>query len=295
MIGRPMAAGLAAALLLGAVFSQRSPEPTVADPGAAAEVEAATHRDRDAAADALRTLEAALEAALVEGRDGAALTVQAAEQPGPHLTVAGQRMGAAEPLAAAAREALARLAGDLSIRGAQSAPSLDLGVGALSSIGAQLGGSAPAADAFWSMHRSTQAALDDIGAALAALEAGKPVTALQAMDGADEALSLVRAWRGNLDTLPIWMDTTVQLANSIRALAEAVRDRDLAAARAAEAAYRAAAAQAHRADLALAIAVAEGGGSVSSVPLAAAADALRSVDAALAEVNEVEVAASILA
>lgn len=188
-----------------------------------------------------------------------------------------------------------RLAGDLSIRGAQAAPSLDLKVGALSSIGAQLEGSAPAADAFWSMHRSTQAALDGIGAALAALEAEKPGTALQAIDRADEALAAVQAWRGNLDTLPIWLATTVQLASSVRALAEAVRDRDLAAARAAEAAYRGAAAQARRADLALAIAVAEGGGAVSASPLAAAADALRSVDAALGEVNAVEVAASILA
>ena len=295
MIGRPVVAGLGAALLLGAVFSQRSPELTTADPAAAAAVEAATHRDRDAAADALMALEAALQAALVEGRDGAALTVQAADQPGPHLTLGGQRIGAAEPLAARAREALGRLTGDLSIRATQAAPSLDLEVGTLSAIGAQLQGSAPAADAFWSMHRSTQAALDAIGVALAALEAGKPVTALQAMDRADEALSLVRAWRGTLDTLPIWLGTTVQLASSVRALAEAVRDHDLAAARAAEAAYRAAAAQAHRADLALAIAVAEGGGSVSSAPLAAAADALRSVDAALAEVNGVEVAASILA
>jgi hypothetical protein len=295
MIGRPVAAGLGAVVLLGAIFSQRSPDPRIADPANVAAVQAATLGDRDAAARALGALGAALQAALDEGRQGAALTVQTAGQPGPHLTRAGEQIGAAEPMAAAAQAALARLAGDLDIRGTGTVPSLALEAGALSSIGAQLAAGAAAADAFWAMHRSTQATLDAVGAALARLDAKDPVNALRAMDQADASLAKVRAWRGTIDTLPIWVATTAKLASAVRALAEAVRDHDLAAADAAAAEYRAAADEAHRADLALAIAVAEGGGSVSSAPLAAAADALRAVDDARAEVNGVEVSASILA
>jgi hypothetical protein len=295
MIGRPVAAGLGAALLLGAVFSQRSGDPTIADPASAAAVQAAIARERDAASNALRRLQAALEAALVEGRQGAALTIQTAGRPGPHLVIAGQRIRAAEPLVAAAQGAIQLLAGNLAIDGRPAPEGLDVATGDLAATGEQLAASANAADAFWSMHRSTQAALTAIGAALSALDMKDATAALRVLDQADASLAEVRAWPGKLDTLPIWIDTTTKLARAVRSLAEAVRDDDVAAAEAAAARYRAAAADAHSADLGLAIAVAEGGGGVSATPLASAADALRAVGDALTAVNGVAVGASILA
>ncbi|MDP9269721.1 MAG: hypothetical protein M3P14_01865 [Chloroflexota bacterium] len=295
MIGRPVAAGLGAALLLGAIFSQRSADPTIADPGSAAAVQSAITRERDDASNALRRLQAALEAALVEGRQGAALTIQTADRPGPHLVIAGQRIRAAEPLIGTARSAMQLLGGNLAIDGRPAPEGLDVATGDLVATGEQLAASASAADAFWSMHRSTQAALTAIGAALAALDMRDATAALHDLDQADASLAEVRAWPGKLDTLPIWIDTTTKLARAVRSLAEAVRDDDLAAAEAADARYRAVAAEAHSADLGLAIAVAEGGGGVSATPLASAADALRAVGAALTAVNDVAVAASILA
>lgn len=281
-------------LLLGAVLSQRATDPRVADPARIAAAEATATRDRLAAAVALESLAAALHAALDEGRQGAALTVQTAEQPGPHLGRAGQRLEAAEPLASAARQALVRLAGDLDLLGVGDPPVLDLAAGSLASTGAQLSSSAGAADAFWSMHLATRTTLQAIAGAFAALEAGNAPGALADTGRADTSLAAVRAWGGTLDTLPVWIDTVSRLADALRQLAEATRDHDLAAAESAAALYRRAAADANRADLALAIAVAEGGGSVSATPLAAAANALRAVDAAVDRVNSLAVPTSIL-
>lgn len=294
MIGRPVAAGLGAVLLLGAVFGQRSPDPRIADPARLAAIEASAAHDRQAAAAALDSLAAALHGALDEGRQGAALTVQTAEQPGPHLVLAGTRLEGAEVLSGVARQAVFRLAGDLELLDIGDPPVLDLAGGDLAAIGAQLAASATAADAFWSMHVATRSTLEGLAAAFAALEAKDVAGAIADVDRADASLASVRAWRGALDTLPVWIDAAGRLADAVRGLAEATRDHDLAAAEAAAALYRGVAAEAHRADLALAIAVAEGGGAVSATPLASAADTLRAVEAAVAEVNDLAVPTSIL-
>src|SRR5207247_9325659 len=95
--------------------------------------------------------------------------------------------------------------------------------------------------------------------ALAALKDRRPATALLALDGADAAIAEVRAWPGQLATLPVWVDTTGKLLAAVRRLAVAVRDGDDAGAASAAAAYRSAAVDARQADTALAIAIAEGG------------------------------------
>jgi hypothetical protein len=294
MIGRQVAAGLGAVLLLGAVLSQRSFDPRIADPGRVAAIQAVAIHDRQAAVAALDSLAAALRGALDEGRQGAALTVQTGERPGPHLALAGERLGSADPLAGIARQSMARLAGDLELLDIADPPVLDVASGALTSSGARLTASGTTADAFWSMHVATRATLEGLAAAFAALEARDVTGALADVDRADASLATVRAWRGALDTLPVWIDTASQLADAVRGLVEATRDHDQAAAEAAAALYRTAATEAHRADLALAIAVAEGGGSVSAAPLASAADALRAVEAAVAAVNSLVIPTSIL-
>jgi hypothetical protein len=294
MIGRALRSkasvlpGIFGALVLGGVFAARSPDPLTADPAAASALRATLAAQRSQAVAQLHQLESSLKAAIDDGRHGAALTVQGTERPGPHLGAAAEAIGKADPLVVAAQQTIRRLAANLVIAGeAGIAPSLGLEPGKLPAIGAQLQDSADAADGFWSMRRATETTLARLADAFAAIDAKDPARVLAAVGAAEQALQQVKSWPGNLLTLPVWTQSTGDLLSALRALAVAIRDHDETAARAAEAKYKTAAASAHRADLALAIAIAEGGSAVSDHPLAAAADALRSVDDALAEVRSI--------
>lgn len=294
MIGRRLrlrhgvAMGLVTTLLLGAVFAARSADPFVADPVGLAMLRSTIASERSLADKSLTQLRDALTAALDEGRRGAALTVQGTELPGPHLAAAAQQIGAADRQVTEVRAILQRLGG--SVRIAQPSTGgigLALEPGELTSIGAQMAGASDAADAFSSMRRATELTLVHLGEAFAAVDARNPAGALAAVAAGQLTLNRVRNWPGQLQTLPIWIQTTGDLLSALHAMALAIRDRDVSAALAAEKAYRAAATSAHRADLALAVAVAEGGSGVSGAPLATAAAALRSVEGAIAEVRSI--------
>jgi hypothetical protein len=294
MIGRvlrrkaPVLTGVLAVLLLGGLLAARSADPLRADPVAAAALRSTIAAERAQAEAQLLQLERTLSAALDDGRDGAALTVQGTQRPGPHLSDAAEAIGRADPQVGAVNDTIRRLAANLAVVDhAGSAPSLGLEPGQLASIGGQLLGSADAADAFWSMRRATETTLAGLADAFAAIDAKDPAAALRAVAAAEQSLDRVRAWPGNLLTLPVWTQATSDLLAALRALAIAIRDDDPVAARAAQARYQEAAASAHRADIALAVAIAEGGSAVSDDPLAAAAIALRSVDDALAEVRSI--------
>ncbi len=281
-------AGTFAILLVAGVFSQRPADALAADPVGAARARAALSAAVNDAASRLHALHAMVEQALVDGRMGAALTVSGSENPGPHLTAAAADLGGAEAQAVSCREALARIAGQLAIlRPSAGAPILQLDPGALASTAGQLATSADAADAFRAMRVASQATLTELGAALAALDRSDPVTALAALDRADAQLAAVRAWPGQLDTLPIWVEATSKLLSSARAIAVAARDGDAAALARARSDYRAATGDARQADLALAIAIAEGGGAVSGAPLQALAAEQSAIDAAISAVGEV--------
>lgn len=280
--------GTVAILLVAVVFSQRAADPLAADPAGAARAQAALGAAVSDADTRLQALHAMVAQALVDGRLGAALTVAGAENPGPHLTAAAADLRGAEEVVVSCREALARIAGQLAIlRPSAGAPSLQLDPGALASAAGQLATSADAADAFRAMRDASQATLTELGAALAALDGSDPSAALAALDRADVQLAAVQAWPGQLDTLPIWIDTTTKLLSSARAIAVAARDGNASALASARSAYKAATADARQADLALAIAVAEGGGAVSAAPLQALAAAQTSIDAAISAVDEV--------
>jgi hypothetical protein len=294
MIGRvlrskaPVLLGIIGTLVLGGVLAARSADPLTADPAAAAALQSTIAAQRAKAESQLVQLERALSAALQDGRHGAALTVQGTDRPGPHLSSAAAAIGKADPLVAVANQTIRHLVANLEVAGrAGSVPSLALEPGQLAGIGAQLENSAGAADAFWSMRRATETTLARLADAFAAIDAEDPGKALTAVDAAERSLEQVKTWPGNLLTLPVWTQATGDLLAALRSLAVAVRDHDAAAARAAEARYKAAAANAHRADIALAVAIAEGGSAVSDSPLAAAANALRSVDDALAGVRSI--------
>ena len=283
-----VALGVAAVLALGGVLAARSADPLTADPAGTEALRSTIATQRDLAEMQLTRLEAALSAALDDGRTGAALTVQGTDRPGPPLSAAAQAIGNADPLVAAADATIRRLAANLAAaRLPAQTPTLTLKPGQLSGIGAQLDDSAGAADVFWSMRRATVTTLARLADAFAAADARDPSRALAAIEAAETSLDQVRSWPGNLLTLPIWTQATADLLAALRSLAVALRDHDLAAARAAEAKYRSAAADAHRADLALAVAIAEGGSAVSDRPLAATALALRAVEDALVGVRSI--------
>jgi hypothetical protein len=281
--------GLAGVLVLGAVFGLRPAAALTADPALAAAQATTTARHIAHVSDLLQELRSRIQAAIAEGRRGSALTVQVGQAPGPHFDAAENLLAAADPLVPVVRAALAELEGDLTVVGRpDAAPTLTVQPGRLAAIGAELSSTGAAADAFQRLHQATATVLASLADALAALQAHHPAPALLALDSADAAMTEVRAWPGQLVTLPVWVDTTGKLLVAVRRLAAAVRDGDEAAALSAAAAYRSAAVDARRADAALAIAIAEGGNLVSGTAMAAVADVLRETEATLAAVQSLD-------
>ncbi len=284
MIGRRVprlstAATLIAVVALGAVMSQRSPDPFVADPAAAAAARASLAGSISDARRALGDLDAVLGAAITEARNGAALTVAGDGVPGQHFTAAADALAGGDQLVAQARAVLGAVAGQLAIlQPTATPPTLDLALGGVQSVAGQLADAADAADSFRAMRDASQACLTDLGTALAALDHDDPVAALAALDLADAQRAAVETWPGTIATLPIWIDTTGRLLSAARRIAVATRDGNASARAIAATDYASAAADARQADLALAIAVAEGGSAVSATPLRALADIRAAVE-----------------
>ncbi len=271
-----------AVVLLGGILGQRSADRLIADPAFAAASRAALARGVADANRVLGRLRDSLEGALGEGRTAASLVVAGSEAPGPHLRAAVEALQGGDELVGSARAAMARIEGELAtLRPGTGTPTLAIAPGQVGAAAARLASAAGPADAFAAMRQATQATLANLGAALAALDRGAPSDALDALDRADGGLAAVRAWPGQLATLPIWVRTTGQLLAAARGVAVATRDGDAAARETASRAYQAAAADAHQADLALEIAISEGGAAVTGAALAATADLLSAVNDAL--------------
>ncbi len=270
---RAILIALIAVVAVAGVLSRRSADPFVANPAAAAAARAMLATAASDARSALAALARSLDRSLSQARTGAALTVAGDAEPGPHLAAAADALTGDDQVVVRAQEALARVAGQLAIlRPRATRPTLEIDPGAVGSAAAALRDAVDAANAFRDMRRASQASLVELGAALAALDGSDPSGAIAALGRADQQLAAVQAWPGKLSTLPIWIDTTGRLLAAARRIAVATRDGDPAAAEAAGADYAAAARDAHQADLALSIAVAEGGSGVSAVALGALAD-----------------------
>ncbi|HEX2221237.1 MAG TPA: hypothetical protein VHK06_01810, partial [Candidatus Limnocylindria bacterium] len=154
--------------------------------------------------------------------------------------------------------------------------------GALSGIAAQLRDSAAAAETFAARRRDAEATVRAFADALDAIERRRPREALRAADRAEARLEAVAAWEraSRLVTLRFWLDTMGALLDASRRAAQATLDGDSAEAAAAVRDWRAAAEEAHRADVALGVAIAEGGSSVTAPPLQRLARALAELDEA---------------
>jgi hypothetical protein len=277
-LARPATAlGTLAIVASGLLFVGRSTDPALADPPARAERSAAQRAAGLTASIALERLHAALEAALAPGRDGTAATVSGDQDPAQALLRAADRLDASRAPAAAAVAAVDRLAGllradDIGLARLQVSP------GQLATIAGQFRGAAEPASTFALMRGRTERTVAQLGAALAALDRGAPDAALEAADRAQLELDAIGGWEADLVTLPLWIDTAGGLLAAVRRGSEALLSGDQAALREARRQFAAAAVAAHRADLALGIAMAEGGSAIADPALRGLAQAIAEVE-----------------
>jgi hypothetical protein len=273
----------AGAMLIGlaVIFGQRPAAAYLAAPQDRIATFAA-YRDRAAAASrALEQLAAALDPARDAGRRGSARIVAGDEPPGPSLMAAAAALDAAAVEADALASRLARVRG--SVAAAGRGPDAPASGDELRSIAVQLRDSAGAGDEFSAMRHRTEEVGDTLDAALTALAADDTAAAAEELVAARQQHDILSAWDPGLVTLPIWLGTTGRLIDAIDDLIAAIDAGDAAAAAAAGAAVAAIGDDAREADVALSLAMSEGGGAIAQAPLQRLADVLRAIDAARTE------------
>jgi hypothetical protein len=95
---------------------------------------------------------------------------------------------------------------------------------------------------------------------------------------------MLAAWEPRPVTLPLWLRTTRQLIGAADDIARAAAEGDADAARRAARRYAAAAEDAHRADVSLALTLSEAGAGLTATPLRRLADQLAAIEDAEAAV-----------
>lgn len=221
----------------------------------------------DAADAALARLGAELDRARDHARRGTALTVSG-EAPAPELTSAADLIAGASDEAEAARRRLLALAGiAAAVRPAATVPGLSYGGTELELIAAQLQSSATAATLFVERRHATQAVVDALAAALAALERDDPSAALDSLAQAHAPLALLEAWKERPPLFRYWMMISADLLDAARDIATATLSGDPAAVKTAGERYAKAAEAARGADNALALTLSEEGAAISATPL----------------------------
>jgi hypothetical protein len=278
-----------AVVLLGGALAARPVAAASADPPREAERQAWLRASAAEADAALERLSLLLEEVVDSARVGSARIVSGEEPPGPDLEAAAVMLDGAGPAVAAARRALGELRGtldgirpDVGALAGYDVLALDPGI-----IAAQLRTSAAAAVPFVERRWATEATLEGLGEALAALDRDDPRNALRALDGADAELEVVANWENPPPSLPFWVDTTSDLLAAARAIAEAAIAGDATAAAIAAEAYAIAAERAGPADRSLALAMAEAGSAITTLPLRRLTDALGAIDGLRADVASI--------
>ncbi|MEX0626675.1 MAG: hypothetical protein WD402_09025, partial [Chloroflexota bacterium] len=212
-------------------------------------------------------LGAELDRAREHARRGTALTV-AGDAPAPELTSAADLLAGASDEADAARRGLLALRGiAAAIQPGVTTPALSYGGTDLELIAGQLRSSAAAATLFVERRHATQAVVDALAEALAALERDDPTAALDELAKAGAPLALLEDWEERSPLLRYWMMISVDLLDAAHDIATATLSDDLAAVKAAGERYAEAAALARGADNALALTLSEEGAAISATPL----------------------------
>jgi hypothetical protein len=279
-------------LAVGIGFGLRSADPARADPpGAAARAQSLA--DAAGAADAgLARLAGELDRAREHARSGTALTASG-EAPAPELTAAAEVLAGASDEADAARRGLLALAGvAAAVEPAATIPTLSYGGAELEQIAAQLRSSADAATLFVERRHATQAVVDALAAALAALDRDDPAAALASLANADAPMALLGAWEQRPPLLRYWMTISADLLDAAGDIARATLAGDPVAQKAAAERYARAAEAARGADNALALALSEEGAAVSATPLRRLAAVADAVDEARAAIKSERLGAS---
>jgi len=254
-------------LAVGIGFGMRSSDPAHADPPGTLARTGALADAAEAAETALAKLSAELERARDHARRGASLTV-AGEEPAPELTAAADVLAGASDEADGARRTLVVLDGmAAAIQPDAIVPSLAYGGADLEQLAAQLRSAADAATLFVERRHATQAVVDALAAALAALDRNDPAAALDGLRAADAPLALLAEWKERPPLLRYWMMISVELLDAAGDIARATIAGDAEAVKAAAARYAEAADAALGADNALAVTLSEEGAAVSVTPL----------------------------
>ena len=258
---------IATTLVVGIGFGLRSADPALADPPGEAS-RADRLADAATAADAaLDRLGAGLDGARDHARRGTALTISG-EAPAPELTRAADLLAEAGVEADAARRALLALAGYAAAMGPTvTVPTLSYGGTDLELIAAQLRSSAAAATLFVERRHATEAIVDALATALAALDSDDPAGALAALEAADAPMALLDDWEDRPPLFRYWMTISRDLLDAAAGIATATLAGDPAAVEAAAQRYREAADAARGADNALAFSLSEQSSAISATPL----------------------------
>lgn len=276
--------GVLAALLLGTLLAARAADPATADPPGEWSRQRALLAQAAAAGAALDVLEHALQPARQAARRGTALMLEGDEPPEPVLDEAAELLQAAGAAAQAAEREMARLRG----MAAAAQPDLSIPIvpegGQLASIAGQLREAGDASAPFIERRQTARRTLLRLEDALVALEADDPEAALPALEDARQARAAVAAWDPAPVTLPLWLETTDRMITSAQRIAEAALAGDEEAAREAAEEYEAAAEEARRADVSLALSLSEAGSGLTATPMRRLADALAEVERAQAVV-----------
>jgi hypothetical protein len=284
MIGTPgVLAALVGMVALVPLLGSGGPDPSAAIAARALVAERAA-----AAGEALLALERAIQPALDLARTGSARVVNGESPPGEPLAAAGAMLVEIDPLGA---EAASRIRGLEGARRAIASPGAPIGPpaqpGELASIGAQLEGTATAADRFASMRLRADGVLTGLATVVAALGDGDAAGADAALAQARADHEAIAAWEVDLVTLPVWVEAAAALVDAAEALVVATAEGDGQAAADAADEFATQREGAASADRALRIAMGEGGAAVTAAPLGRLADLLRRTAGARAAVAEI--------
>lgn len=232
-----------------------------------------------AAESALAVLDDRLAAAIDAARAGAARVVSGAEPPGEALREAGALLAAVTDSDDDVRRALERLdEARLAADPGTTPVGAPFAAGELASIGAQLEGTADAADAFAERRRRAESLTERIDAGLAALDGSDLDEARTRFAEARADHDAVAAWEVELATLPVWVETTDELLAVLDRLVAAIARDDRPGAQRAANAFAALEERAAEADRALRIAIGEGGAAVTAAPLGRLAEVASRVE-----------------
>lgn len=278
-----MVAVVAGIVALVPSLGQGGPDPSTTIAARALVAERAAAAD-----DALRALEREIQPALDLARSGAARVVNGETPPSESLAEAGAMLIEIDPFGAEAASRIRALEGARRALAAPGAPiEPPTQAGELASIGAQLEGTAPAADRFASMRLRADRVLAGLAAVIAALGDGDAAGAETALARARADHEAVAAWDVDLVTLPVWVEASAALVDAAEAIVAATTAGDAAAAAEAADEFAAQREGAASADRALRIAMGEGGAAVTAAPLGRLADLLRRTAEARATVAEI--------